>query len=214
MPLSVHRNLLHWGKRAMPLWCALLIIISTFLIFFQISETASNAIKYSGLFLQLFGLVTIGNGISETRKIFGKPSYFEVALNWLSQFISAFKPPKVTHCSANITLPGLKMEASGYGMEVAGENASTDRKFEVLEKNLNTAMERITALEKKTTEKAHETNSNIESIRNQLNSKQEEIKKLLEESSVGGINIEAVGLAWLTVGIIAATIPEKISTFF
>ena len=174
------KNILHWGKKAMPFWCILLVVTFTFLISFQISETKSNAIKYSGLFLQLSGLVTIACGINKTRKIFGKSSYFKVALNWLSQFISAFKPPKVIHSSVNITLPSLKMEASGYGMEVAGENASTDRKFEVLEKNLNIAMERITALERKTIEKARETNSNIESIRNQLNSKQEEIKKRLE----------------------------------
>lgn len=211
MPL--HRNLLYWGKRATPLWCVLLITISTLLVAFQIAQTASDAIRYSGLFLQLFGLVTIAHGISETRKIFGKPSYFEVAVSWVSQFIVAFKPPKVAHGSANITLPGFKMEASGYGMEVAEENASTERKFEVLEKNLNTAMTRITTLERKITEKTQEVNLNIETAHRELSSKQEAINKLLEESSVGGINIEAMGLAWLTVGIIAATIPDKLSVF-
>ena len=209
-----YKNLLHCGKRAKPFLCVVLVCIYTFLISPQFTESTSNAIKFFGLVLQLCGLLTIAYGIRETRKVFGKPSYSKITLNWFSQFISTFKPVKTEHCSVDMTLPGLKIEASGYGVEVAEKNASPERKIEILEKNLATAMNRITTLHQNTTSKISDVNKNISNIHSQLSTRQEEINKLLEESLVGGINIEAMGLAWLTFGIIAATFPDELAKFF
>ena len=214
MPSFNYKNLLHCGKKAKHLCCFALVCISTFLNSSLLTESTSNAIKFSGLFLQLCGLLTIANGIRETRKVFGKPSYSEITLNWFSQLISTFKPVKNVLGRVDMTLPGLKIEASGYGVEVAEKNASPEKKIEILEKNLATAMNRITTLHQNTTSKISDVNKNISNIHSQLSTRQEEINKLLEESLVGGINIEAMGLAWLTFGIIAATIPDELAKFF
>jgi hypothetical protein len=66
-------------------------ILATFAVCWLVFGTWEAKFRWSGLVLELLGLLMVAIGLSETRKRFGRPSLLDAARSFLSRF-PPFKP--------------------------------------------------------------------------------------------------------------------------
>jgi hypothetical protein len=88
------------------------------------------------MMLQLLGLFTVAVGLSQIRRLFGRPSLIAKVTAWFGRLASTFGPPRT-----------ISMHASAGGFAIVGgearlirgvgPDASLERRIAVLEENLN-----------------------------------------------------------------------------
>lgn len=182
-------------------------------LFLPATGAANAKLRICGLFLQLLGLLLIARGIRETRKIFGRPGLLERARGWWRRR-PLFNRPRVV----NISGVGGIGSAQAFGTASVGRapnpNATVDERLALLETD-------VAQIRQQLGETRHELKSEIGAVRTEtaanikaLTTADEQTKRLLESVSIGGIDLEIIGLVWLIVGVIAATAPDEILNMF
>ena len=89
---------------------------------------------------------------------------------------------------------------------VEGRLAALEKKCEALQERLGEAHDRITS-------EASQLDVAVKVEQRECKEDDRKNADLLKELSTGGLSIEWMGLVWLFVGIVCATIPEEISDF-
>ena len=202
------KALWNWLSELRHFWLAFAVTGIAFFISLK-PGTAEPVIRLSGLVLQLLGVGTVAWGISETRALFGRPSLFAVAKNWLCRF-----PPfhsRVVSGTVNITLGGDTMSGRGYGMDNAGPNATPEARIEVLEKNILRVNERIDQTQREMDAEFRNTGAALKREEQARAAEDQAIHHKLEISETGGIHVTAMGVLWLLVGITLSTASSEIA---
>lgn len=211
----VFGNFIRWIK-AIILWisephlfwlCILVIGISVYCVFFE--SVSELKIRIAGIFLQLCGVATVALGIRETRKLFGYPHFFLLVLAWAKRFPKYHLRQITAEC--NIAIPKRKMSAIGYNWHPDDKDAPIEKRLETIETNLSNLNARFDQAQQR---QDHEQRKN----RSQLNEEQilrekedNETRKKLEAAQTGGLRISAMGLVWLSLGIIMSSISAEIA---
>ena len=203
------RSLWPWLAEARYAWLAAGIIMAA-LVFSLRPHTPEPVIRLTGLALQVLGIGTVIWGISETRALFGHPSFAAKAKSWLGRcplmrqnFVSA----------AGDGLIGIATcKARGHSThEPAGPNPTIEARLESLERNITLIHDRISSAEK---EMADEFRKTSEAIRTEEQARQAEdnaIHAKLEVTGTGGVHISAIGAGWLFVGVVLSTAAGEIA---
>ena len=171
--------------------------------------TTEPIIRLSGLALEILGVGTVAWGISETRALFGRPSFFALSKSWLRRF-----PPfhsRVVSGTANITLGGATMSGRGYGMDNAGPNATPEARIEVLEKNIRRINERIDQTQQEMDTKFWNAEAALKREEQARAVEDQAIRHKLETTETGGIHVTAMGALWLFVGVTLSTASPEIA---
>jgi hypothetical protein len=74
--------------------------------------------------------------------------------------------------------------------------------------------ERVAVLERRLAEDSHLRSEAIASEGRSREAGDQELRKQLEEYAAGGLNLETIGLCWIFLGIILATISVEIDTLY
>jgi hypothetical protein len=170
----------------------------------------TDALRYAGTILQVFGLFLVAIGISELRKDFGLPPLGDTVRKWGRLAKAIFvKPAPIT-----VELSGVSASADMGG--------SAGMRFKLapgtpLHKRVTLLEQQIEGLEA-ALDKAH--NNLLREISNirqatdvGLRARADEIANLatkLQRVTVGGIHLELMGLIWLFVGTILAGFPNEL----
>jgi len=87
MPISTSRikDVWPWLAEAQYAWVSVVVICVALATSLR-QHTTESVIRLTGLVLQLLGIGTIIWGISETRALFGHPSFASKTKAWLSRF--------------------------------------------------------------------------------------------------------------------------------
>jgi hypothetical protein len=175
------------------------------LVGWSIGKCASPAVRYAGASLEIFGVLTIAHGLRRLRKQFGPASSNE---NWFIRLGRAFRraEPKTLQASAgSIAIVGgnVSMRRS------AGTGASLDVRLEVLEANFKQFEQETSRQIQANIEKVSHLKAELDQERDARSEADRATSKQIKDMAIGGLDIEFIGLIWVVLGIIGASIPGE-----
>ena len=189
-------------------WLPLSGLVLAGLVAWLFASELQDGIRFFGLFLQLLGVGTVAYGLYDVHEKLGLPSLKERIAERVKRFPKY--APKPTQ---------LGPEGSGWVEIYSSDDRHIDgfnpdkpveERLNALEKALN----ELWRWQEETSNKASMLGTAIEDERRKRKGGDQENADLLKELSTGGLSIEWMGLVWLFVGIVRATIPEEIASFF
>ena len=190
-----------WLRQPLHVWLSLSVIILALAISFG-PFTSEPVIRLTGLALQVLGIGTVAWGISETRALFGHPSFAVKTKAWLASFPLLQRSNVIA--VAGIAMCSATGKARAYGTH--GPTSPTiESRVEALEKNVTAIHDRITQTHKEMDEEFHRS---ADALKREVQLRQEEDKAIrdkLEATGTGGVHISAIGASWLFVGVILST---------
>lgn len=207
-------RVLQWLRRVLW-WCmhprlALVAacVVALFLwIPFFLFETELS-VRSSGLVLQWLGLLTAAIGIRDTRRLFGRPTFLESVRNWFSSF-PRFGPRTVTVKGDGISLTAT-VEGKAHIWRGSGANPTIQSRLNAVEENLLSLKQRLEELEGSTKQQANELREKLENERSTRMDEDRKLYTTIESASADGLNLAAVGVVWLAVGITLTTLPNEL----
>lgn len=214
--MSRIKALWNWLAEPKYAWVALAIVFLALGICYSLicfgPYTSEPVIRHTGLVLQVFGIGTVAWGISDTRALFGHPSFVSKAMDWLSRF-------PLRRSASIVGLAGLSCgtvicSARGFASYNAGENPTIESRIDALEKNVDAINNRISETQNQIDQ---EVSKMTVALKQEELSRKEEylsIREKLEATGTGGVHISAIGALWLFVGVILSTASPEIATLF
>ena len=191
-----------WLKEARYAWLTIIVIALAFAISLR-PQTPEKVIRLTGLVLQLFGVLTVAWGISETRSFFGHPSFASKTISWFSRFPLRKRNVVVSGSGSSYSISSSN--ARGYVTSGAGPNPTIENRIDALEKNIGHINERISGTEKEMDEQFRKSTQALKDEQITRQSEDSIILQKLEATGTGGVHISAIGAAWLFVGVILST---------
>lgn len=213
MPISMSRirSLWPWLAEARYAWLALGVIVIALGISLR-PNTPEPVIRLTGLVLQILGIGTVIWGISETRALFGHPSFASKATSWLKRFPLLRRNIVLAAGAGSLGLATCK--ARGHITHgPTGPNPTIEARLESLERNVVLIHERISGTEKEMDEEFRKA---AEALKNEEQARQAEdnvLHEKLEATGTGGVHISAIGASWLFVGVVLSTAGIEIAEF-
>jgi hypothetical protein len=212
MPFNASRikALWPWLVEARFAWLTLGVILVALAIALR-PHTTEPIIRLTGLVLQLLGIGTVIWGISETRALFGHPSFSTKVKSWLTRFPLLKK--NIVLAAAACSMAAATGKMRGYGTQGPGLNPTLETRVEALEKNVTLIHERITGTEREMDDGFRKA---TEALKNEEQARQTEdtsIREKLEATGTGGVHISAIGASWLFVGVILSTAGVEFAEF-
>jgi len=167
----------------------------------------NDSLRYSGLILQLLGLITAALGIKDTRKKFGHPSLLDSLWNIVRSMIPAIKNDKV---EVNRIDSHLSMSDYSCVRIKAGENSSLERRVKTLEDNFNQTYNQLNEFQYEVKNELSNVSMGLEKEKTESNKRYKYLDKKIELVSTDGLHLATVGVVWLFIGILLSTIPSEI----
>ncbi|MBK7547253.1 MAG: hypothetical protein IPI20_05210 [Rhodoferax sp.] len=191
-------------------WLALGVVLVALAICLR-PQTPEKVIRLTGLVLQLLGIGTVIWGISETRALFGRPSFAVKAKSWLGRFL-LIRKNIVLGVGATSQSAGSS-KARGFVTTGAGPNPTLDARVDALEKNLLLTHERISNTEKEMDEEFRRVVGALKSEEQTRQTEDTAINEKLEATGTGGVHVSAIGAIWLFFGVILSTAGIEIAEY-
>jgi hypothetical protein len=197
-----------WLVDARHAWLSLTVIAVALVVSLR-PHTAEPVIRLTGLVLQVMGIATVIWGISETRALFGHPSFSRKVRAWLSRF-----PP--LRRNINVAVGGAALSADmgkarAYGTHGAGANPTVETRLDALEKNVTAIHERISQTQAEMDEGFQRSADARKREEQSRLAEDAAIREKLEATGTGGVHISAIGASWLFVGVILSTASAEIA---
>ncbi|MGD0233387.1 MAG: hypothetical protein ABSC55_02500 [Syntrophorhabdales bacterium] len=210
MPINAFRlkTLWPWLVEARYAWLSLA-VISLALVVSLRPHTTEPVIRLTGLALQLVGIGTVMWGISETRALFGHPSFASKARAWLVRFPLLRRNVVLT--VGSLTTSAALGKARLYGTQGPGVNPTIESRLDALEKNVTSIHERISQTQKEMDEEFEKTTGALMREEQLRQAEDNAIREKLEATGTGGVHISAIGASWLFVGVILSTAAPEIA---
>jgi hypothetical protein len=203
--LSWPKRIIAWLAQArLAAFAAVVVVAATYL---SIVVGTEKALRLSGLALQLLGIAAAALGIRDTRRMFGKPSFFQLLRNWAASM------PGLKGKTRTVAISGSAMISSSASATVwrgSGPEATLEQRLDALEFNLKEVESRV-----RTSENAISTNHREISskLREEVDERREQDRQLhlrIESASTDGLHLAAAGAFWLAAGVTLSTAPNEI----
>lgn len=171
-----------------------------------LSRTADDSIiRYSGLMLQILGIITVGLGLRNRRVLFGRSSLAGYLQAW---FIRWVKAPSISLSASPTSGDSMRVKLSVW--RGVPSDAPIDTRLAALEANLEILKAEQADIYKEFRE---ETRKQIKALDSECQLRESDIRKiqtLVDTLGAGGLHLEAVGLFWLIAGVVFGAIPAEI----
>jgi ElaB/YqjD/DUF883 family membrane-anchored ribosome-binding protein len=196
---------LAWGALLLPTG----VIVESVALSANNGSSLDAGLKVAGFLIGLAGLALVAFGLWRTRRLFGKPSLPSRVRAWLRNVRS-------------LVIEGRRISVDvSFAVSVAfSGKASTQVTTapKTLRQRIDELERRASAAEQKIEEARAEANQKLGELRAALLNEETNIRetiatldKRLEEFSVGGLDLEGMGLSWLIVGSGLSTFHEEIA---
>lgn len=182
----------HWlFVRPWWVWVTFGVVVGILAICCWFSLKGEPAVRITGLVFTLLGLWTVAKGLKETRKLFRRPGLLALIKQWLRE-VPRFTPRPSISVSSSTRI--------GISTRVVIVPASLE--------------ERLTSIERQLADYRHLGSEALASEGHTREAADQEIQRKLEEFAAGGLHVESIGLFWIFIGIILATISVEIDTLY
>lgn len=194
------------------IWCALAVIVAfiSHLLAKAANQqwTASDSVRWAGMAYQIVGIAYVAVGLNKARIYFERPGLFKAMLLWVydARFMIIRRPP--INISAHFEGASAAMQAGLVVGTVFGgtmeERVSRLEKFmEEVRVDLNKTSARTDEVERALTR----------DLKREQQARREgdsQNARKLEEAVIGGVHLEAAGVAFLWLGVVCGTIPNEV----
>lgn len=163
-------------------------------------SASESVIRWTGLMLQLGGVMTVAWGLHTTRKLFGLPAMTTSIGSWLKCF--PWRKRRTVLASGFAASGGGTVSGHGYVTHAVPVNSTVDQRLEAIERSISLLHERISDNESMMRKGLSKAAVDLKDEIGARKSEDQTIRKLLMQTSTGGIEISAMGVAWLFFGVI------------
>ncbi len=201
------RRLLWWLLRVrLALFCAAVVILALVasLAHFQ----SEPSIRISGMLLQLLGISAAAVGIRDTRRMFGKPSFLQLARNWL-QSVPGIKT-KVVAVNLSPANMSFSATAKAHPWHGAGQEPTIESRLSAAESNLLELYNRASAAESVFDNHVRAAKQSLQEEKNARTEEDRQLHLKIQAASTDGLHLAAVGAVWLASGVIMSSIPNEL----
>ena len=168
-------------------------------------------IRFSGLVLQVLGLIIVVLGLSEARKRFGHRSLIDAARAFLARF-PTLKPVAVRVTGVEAHLHAGSPSVSAFATVTLSPNTPLEERVRRLEESINQANRNNYDTNKRIDAERTERATAIDAERNEREKSDKAIWERLEQEIVGGLDLETIGVWWIGIGIVLATASGEIAS--
>lgn len=215
------RSLVRWMGEAWSLWVTVipLIIIIPLIVASLLplspSESlqlcrADNVLRYCGLGYQLFGICTVVSGLRSKQRLFNLPGLFEKIRLWFARRPRWTQPPAIVKPSPVSVSAGVVGPKVPVWRGTPADGSIEDR-IAALEANVTTLRKEQTEMGTEFQEARRKTYKLVDAERRERESAVTTLHVKLEGLGTGGLHIEMMGVFWLILGVVLATIPYEIA---
>jgi hypothetical protein len=197
-------------KDGWPAWLAIGGLLVAFGLGAALGKTSQTSILYAGTLLQFFGLVLVAKGLSDVRREFDRPSFFARLRSWLTQVATAFRAPQTISLTASAAIAFAGAGSATLG-RARNANATVEERVAVLEADLEALRTEHTKHVARFSSEVSRLGTDLKSELQARTSADTALRSKIEAFAVGGLHLEAVGLIWLSVGILASSVPQRIA---
>jgi hypothetical protein len=198
---------LHWLAEPRPLWLALLVLVPALCVSLRPGATDLQ-IRLTGMVLQWLGIGTVAHGVHQTRKLFGRPSLVDSLRQWFSRFPRWRRPVTVEIGAGALGLGGLSARLHVWSN--VDPAAPVEVQLNALKQNAERMNERLNQMQDEVDRELHQHSEELRREREARGHGDKDLHLRLEAAETGGLHITFVGLLWLLVGVLLATIPQEI----
>lgn len=206
----IHRLAVWASRDAKDAWISILPVLVITGCAWLISGLNEQGVRISGLLLELLGILVVAKGLSESRKLFGRPSLYQSLLKWTERRPRFGAPKYVLNAEGGCFAVNGGDSVMTHGF--VGTSAHTlDERVTLLERRLNLADAQIQEGRRKLEE---ETTNRMEAINLEEVARiagDAVVRKQLEEAVVGGINLETTGIVWLACGVTLSSLSQELA---
>jgi hypothetical protein len=167
--------------------------------------------RLAGFGVTLSGVYLVARGIRSRGQTFDRPGLRARLIGWLRRLPPIFLPAKIITASVKITGGVGSVSATGYPVTMAISGASLERRIEVLEANLRIANQRIDAAEQSIRQESSELRRLWADERTSREGDLHRLHSKLMELSVGDLDLELAGVAWVVFGTAMTTFPAELA---
>lgn len=184
-------------------------LISTWLA--PVGELATR-VKATGFLFQLLGLVIVVLGLSEARKLFGRPSISRGFLSWLRALAMRIMrgPPSASGQSARVGT-AREFDQALPLCDKEGSPPTLEARLKRIETRLDAVQGSTAALTRRMSDAERDMAERIEAEASTRENADAELWHQLEEAVIGGIHLEFIGVCYLSVGMVLTTFPADIA---
>jgi hypothetical protein len=206
-----------WIAAPRLFWWAIFVILSALLFGWLIGELSNTdkiaRIRYSGLLLDLCGLFSVAVGLSRKLNLFHGSTILGAVRKAFTDWIRQF--PLV---SRSVVIQGVGSIVIASGATVSGRGTSKTNPNEPLENQVAFLLRRNDEITKQLFD-LHDADrtmeqklgTEIKELRSALQTEISQVQTRTAEAQVGQVGWEFVGLVWICLGIILATVPELVA---
>ncbi len=196
----LHRLLRHAFAGAKPFWIAVIGFAAAAVLYRLAGATVATG------FLELAGLALVALDHERRRSEAGRPGLLAAGWAWLRGFPALFRRPRPIHLEAHLT---TSVEVAGdlTVVQTPGPGATLEDRVKILEQELNRARQRhdrdLTAV----TARVDHLAADVARERDERARRIADLDRKVTELSAGDVDLETVGLSWLTVGVVLSLLP-------
>jgi hypothetical protein len=211
--------LVRFLKEGSDLWFWLIVAVDVWLIVYDVIHyaglTASppTRVRWFGIFSQFVGLTTVVIGLNESRELFEKPSLWLTFRKWIGLLRYVIIPEK-THTVFSATTTPVSLTTNASTMKIRKANDTLENRVANLESGLEAVEENVDTLRNDLDRAKVESHNLISNERTERQSDVGKIRRQIEASTIGGINLEIAGTLFLFVGILCAHAPDEVAWLF
>ena len=198
------------GRWLLEPWRIWLTIGLLVLVLSPLPVSLDDRVRYGGLLFELLGIGTVAYGLSDKSRLFNRQGILDECRGWWSR-----RPRwEVTHHYL-LTGDSLTVGVSGSGdlsfWHGTSAEASVETRVAVLEKNLEILKKQSRGTVNRLKEEIKTRNEALNCERQTREQAIGDIRTLLETFGAGGLNMERIGISWLLLGVIFASIPSEVA---
>jgi hypothetical protein len=204
---------IHWIARAKALWVGLGIVLLVCILGSYIPRPWEDRLRYIGLVLELCGIFTVIFGLNDRLRQLSQPTLLGQVRAWLASappFPS--KPDSGSTGRAVADSSALVLSEVAWGWDKTVDT-SPQARLDALEKNVERLKESRDSTTQRIGEQERQWKAAIAAEQTEREKVIQGLWCTLQRLSVGGFQVEAIGLGWLSLGAALATIPKEIITF-
>jgi len=205
------KALARWLTEAWRVWIPVSFVVVVLTVASQLPlSLADPVLRYCGLAFQLLGILTVVSGLRDKRRLFNRPSLVESIRLWIH------RRPRWGAKQQTISVAGTgSIQISGSARVSVWRgvpaDASVEARLAALEENLATLKTEQSEAEKRFQEATRKTNEAVDAERRARKSAIGSLRVQLEKLGAGGLHVEMMGVFWLVLGIVLATVPGEIA---
>lgn len=202
---------IRWILDAWRVWCPILVVaLVLVLASFLTLPHSERMIRLCGLAFQLFGIVTVIEGLRGRRRLFNRPSLFESVGKWFRG------RPRWTPKSQTVSVSGVGAvmfagNVTAFGWCGAAVNASVEDRLAALEVNAESLRKR----QDETADELRKANANLSDAvakeRDERGSALAGLRLQIDNLGAGSLHIEMMGIYWVIAGTVLATVPAELA---